>query len=73
MAIQNYPVWTFEPNWSGSVSEMLEWLTDVMASPDGSEQRRSLRSFPRRSMDVATAAEGDERQLLDNMLISFCA
>ena len=71
MAIQNYPVWTFEPNWSGGVSEMLEWLTDVMASPDGSEQRRSLRYFPRRSMEFATAAEGDERQLLDNMLISF--
>lgn len=73
MAIENYPVWTFEPNWSGSVSEMLEWLTDVLTAPDGSEQRRSLRFFPRRSFEFAIAEGGPGRQLLDNMLISFGA
>lgn len=71
MAIENYPVWTFEPNWSASVSETLDWLTDVMAAPDGSEQRRSLRYFPRRSVEFAIAVGGEDRQMLDNMLVTF--
>lgn len=71
MTIESYPVWSFEPEWSSSVSEMLEWLTDVMASPNGSEQRRSLRYFPRRSLEFSAVVADAERQLLDNMLISF--
>lgn len=71
MALANHPVWPFEPNWSSSVGEMLEWLTDIMTSPTGSEQRRSLRFFPRRALEFSIAADGDERTLLDNMLISF--
>jgi hypothetical protein len=71
MTIENYPVWSFEPEWSSSVSEMLEWLTDIMASPNGSEQRRTLRYFPRRSLEFSILTEADERQLLDNMLVSF--
>lgn len=71
MPIENFPVWSFEPEWSSSVTEMLEWLTDVMASPNGSEQRRSLRYFPRRALEFSTVSADDERQLLDNMLISF--
>lgn len=73
MAIENIPAWPFEPNWTSSVTEMLEWLTDVMTSPTGSEQRRSLRFFPRRSFEFSVAPAGDERSLLDNMLISYSA
>lgn len=71
MPIESHPVWSFEPEWSSSVSEILEWLTDVMASPDGSEQRRSLRLYPRRTLEFSMMASDDERQLFDNMLISF--
>lgn len=73
MAIENIPVWPFEPNWSSTLTEVLEWLTDVMTSPTGSEQRRSLRYFPRRTFEYTLAAAGDERTLLDNLLISYSA
>lgn len=71
MAIEDLPIWPFEPTWSKSVTETLEWLTDVLASPDGSEQRRTLRFFPRRLLEYQAIAEGDGRQLLDNLLITY--
>lgn len=71
MTIASLPIWPFEPNWATNVTETLEWLTDVMASPTGSEQRRSLRLFPRASYEFAIAAQGDERTLLDNLLVSY--
>ena len=43
------PLWTFPPNWSSPIKETLEWLTDVLQSPSGAEQRRALRLAPRRS------------------------
>lgn len=71
--IENHPVWPFEPNWTSSVGESLEWLTDVLMSPTGSEQRRSMRYFPRRVLDFTIAAEGPERSLLDNLMMSYAA
>lgn len=71
MAIESYPVWTFEPNWTTSVKESLEWLTDIMTAPDGSEQRRALRLFPRRQLEFSAMAEDDARSLMDNLLISY--
>ena len=73
MAIESLPAWPFEPNWSTSLTEVLEWLTDVMTSPSGSEQRRSLRYYPRRTFDFSIVADGDERSLLDNMLVTYGA
>lgn len=73
MTIENYPVWPFEPNWTSSVRESLEWLTDVLMSPTGAEQRRSLRFAPRRVIDFTVAADGDERALLDNLLATYSA
>lgn len=71
--VKNYPVWPFEPNWSSTLTEVLEWLTDVMTSPTGSEQRRSLRYFPRRTFEFTLAAGRDERTLLDNLLVTYGA
>lgn len=73
MAIETHPVWPFEPNWTSSVGETLEWLTDVLASPKGAEQRRTMRYFPRRTIDFTIATEGPERALLDNLLMSYGA
>lgn len=73
MTIENHPVWPFEPNWTSSVGESLEWLTDVLMSPTGSEQRRSMRYFPRKVLDFTIAAEGSERSLLDNLMMSYAA
>lgn len=73
MAILNYPAWPFEPNWSSTMTETLEWLTDVMASPSGSEQRRTLRYLPRQTFEYTLAASGEERSLLDNLLVTYGA
>ncbi len=71
MAIETHPAWPFEPNWTSQVTESLQWLTDVMTSPSGSEQRRSMRYFPRRMFEFAVAGYDDERSFLDNMLVSY--
>lgn len=71
MAIESHPVWPFEPNWTSSVGESLEWLTDIMQSPRGSEQRRTMRFFPRKTLDFSIAVEGDERSFLDNLLTAY--
>lgn len=73
MPLKPLPVWPFEPNWTSSVSETLEWKTDILQSPSGSEQRRSLRILPRRTIDYTVTAEGEERSLLDNLLTTFSA
>ena len=43
-------VFAFEPNWRDAPTESLEWMTDVIDSYNGSEQRLSLRQFPRRAL-----------------------
>lgn len=71
--ILNIPVWPFAPNWASGITETLEWLTDIMTAPNGSEQRRALRPAPRQAIEFALVAQGDERSLLDNFLTSYSA
>ena len=72
MAIDtSLPVWRFEPDWSNDVTETLEWLTDVLTSPIGAEQRRALRFFPRQYLEFDVVAAGRERTLLDNLLNTY--
>ncbi|AEG53117.1 hypothetical protein [Sinorhizobium meliloti] len=68
MAIETLPVWPFEPNWSGVLTEALEWLTDVLTSPSGAEQRRCLRLYPRKTIEFSTALGGNERAVFDQFL-----
>lgn len=67
-SFEDLPIWPFEPNWSEGMLQSLEWLTDVMRSPTGAEQRRSLRAFPRRTFEFSVALKGQERSYFDNLI-----
>lgn len=60
-----FPVWTIRPNWRQGVMERLEWLTDVLVSSVGAEQRRSLRLSPRRFVEITVNPTKNERSFLD--------
>lgn len=61
--------WTFQPDWSRPLVERLEWLTDIMTSYDGTEQRASLRQLPRRSFEFQYCADtAKARRMLDNVI-----
>ena len=59
------PLWTFPPNWGSSFKETLDWLTDVLQSPSGAEQRRALRLAPRRSFSFEVLVSRAERTRFD--------
>lgn len=55
----NLPVFPIEHNWKNDIVETFEFLTNVMSSESGAEQRRKVRIFPRRIMS-ATFTEWDQ-------------
>lgn len=65
MAVENLPRWNILPNWRVPVSERLEWLTPVLVSDEGAEQRFSLRWSPRRTLEVLMTVDGPSRTLFD--------
>jgi hypothetical protein len=68
MAIPELPFWSIKHNWAQPVTERLEWLTDVLASQSGAEQRRCLRLSPRRFMEYTINPTRGERTMTDLML-----
>lgn len=44
------PVFSWDHNWKDDITERLAWLTDVLPHRDDTEQRRSVRLDPRRSL-----------------------
>ena len=62
------PIWTIRPNWKGGILERLGWLTDVLGSDTGVEQRRALRLSPRRSFEFTVNPTNGERTYLDLLL-----
>lgn len=73
MAIENIPVWTIEPNWSESVVEALEWLTSILSSPTGAEQRRCLRLYPRKTIEYDIVVAEEERSAAEQQVARFGA
>lgn len=59
------PVWGIRPNWSDPVIETLEWLTDVLTSRSGAEQRISNRLAPRRTVEARYNPHENERTFVD--------
>lgn len=64
----DFPVWTVRPNWAQGILERLEWLTDVLGSDTGAEQRRSVRRTPRRSFEITVNPTRTDRTYLDLLL-----
>jgi hypothetical protein len=65
MALENLPVWSIPPNWADGITETLEWMTGILASPIGAEQRFSMRTSPRRSFEMTFTVRGTTRTLFD--------
>lgn len=65
------PVFMFSPNWDEGVLERLEWLTDVMSSQTGAEQRISKRLTPRRGYELTLRIGYQDRQFFDNMMMVY--
>lgn len=59
------PVWAVRPNWDRSIVETLEWMSDVMTSPTGAEQRVGYRSAPRRLVEAHYMPLEEERAFVD--------
>lgn len=49
-------VFSVAPNWDAGVSETISYLTDVLVSHNDTEQRRGLRSRPRRPLKFSALA-----------------
>ena len=58
-------IWSFAHNWQTGLRERLAWLTNVITSQSGVEQRRALRVGARRYFEVSGALEGEDRRLFD--------
>lgn len=65
MADSDLPVFSFRPNWAEPMNERLSFLTDVLGTDQGVEQRRALRETPRRSFDAAFLLVEEERTFWD--------
>lgn len=65
----SFPLFPLMPNWAGGVSERLEWKSEVMGSESDVEQRRSLRRYPRRSIEASFLRKGVARSRLDSFFL----
>lgn len=66
--------WVFSPDWSQPVVERLEWLTQVMESYSGIEQRVRLRTGARRSLEYSQLlGSHDERVRMENLVHAWQA
>ena len=65
MADIDLPVFPFRPNWAEGVTERLSFLSDVLRSATGAEQRRKLRNTPRRLIEADFLLHGPERTFFD--------
>ncbi len=73
MAIPTNPIAIFKPNWANGIVERLEWLTTVVATYAGREQRRRVRLTPRRSFEISYNRSGRERTFFDLWMMNLAA
>lgn len=61
----------FLVDWSKPVNESLQWLTNVLQSSSGHEQRRSLRLAPRIGYEADLLLYEQERQYFENIIVGW--
>lgn len=62
------------PNWAEPVRERMNWLTDVLTTQSGIEQRIGLRGAPRRGIEYELVTlSRSETSRLENMLLGWQA
>lgn len=59
------PVFGVLPNWQNGVTERVSYLTDIIVSETAAEQRRTLRTHPRRSLEASFLRQDALRARLD--------
>ncbi len=62
-------IFGFCPDWTNGVSERLEWLTEILESNNGLEQRISLRNTPRRFIEYSFLLDEKDSSSLNNLLV----
>lgn len=65
------PIWTVLPNWKNGILERLEYKTLILSSDTDDEQRRALRSSPRRSFEVSFTRDRSMRARLSNIFSGY--
>lgn len=68
MTVENLARWTILPNWRETVSERLTWLSGVLTSPTGAEQRFGVRRTPRRSWEASFLGQDRDRAWMHNAI-----
>ena len=53
-------LWPYKPNWNAPLAVTREWRTDIISSRNGREQRRSLRTMPRRRVSFENVVRPSE-------------
>jgi hypothetical protein len=61
-------VWPFRPNWTQPYAETYSYLTEIITSDSGREQRRALRDSARRSVEYSILVEGSRFHELRGLL-----
>lgn len=64
--VLTYPVFTVLPDWRNGVLERLEYSTDILDSETDTEQRRSVRRYPRRAIEASFVDIDIKRARLHN-------
>ena len=58
--IYGFLLFDFAPNTRAYMREVFTWQTDILEAQDGTEQRRAMRSLPRRNFEYAITLNGQE-------------
>lgn len=60
-------------DWNKPVNESVQWLTDILQSSSGHEQRRSLRIAPKITLEADLLLTDAERQYFDLAMVGWSA